>query len=910
MIKNKALCYKCSAGTGKTYALSVRYISLLMLDVKASSILTLTFTNKAAIQMRQRIVTTCENLENDKTFLEEIQKQTNLSKQEIVNKKNKIVKQFKSSEVSIYTIDKFINMILKNFGEYGNINYDFTIKKVNIEKIGYEFLLSLDETNFDALLNVCQLSEKKYLSMLDIFMNIMEKKEDIKTVNIEKKLLHLCVEEVIKNINKIKIYVDTQEKTQNRTKKLFFNKTFQDFINSSWITKASLIEHSYFKNISTPYLEELFIQLKKSIQIYFKINSQYVLGQIYTIFLKFEEFKRSYSKKLNYLDFSDISNAVYDLLTKKIDKDFLYFRLDSKYNHILIDEFQDTSVLQYKILKPLIDETFIDTEDCFKSFFYVGDPKQSIYRFRGGKADLFDELIKNYPSMEVKNLTKNYRSKGVIVNFVNEHFLKIKNYAMNLQSWEDDGGYVKIQEVSDKNFSKDNFEAVLYEVKLLLKNGIDQNNIAILTYTNDDILKLSDYLQEEIDGINITTATTSMLIKIPKVKAIINFLKYLYFKEDIYIENFNSILGYEYGIKHDIKVDIKKENLIKITHRICDFFELFDENSIKFLEEVLQYKNIVDFVYNIDDMDVSMVNKELKGIQILTVFKAKGLEFDTVIVLDRVTKKVNDTSKLLFEYDGVDLKQVHYKMKNKDFFDEDYKRALEDEQKLKNFDELNIMYVGLTRAINNLIIIKKEKNSAFEVLGLCGMEQGILVKERYTNYEKDIIYKKYEIMNILPQNQKAMLENEKSNLHAKYLGIATHYCLEMMNDFTQKSLETSLQRTKSIYSNVLDENDFKKINLMCKNLINNQNFLNIVKNSKILKEQALSFNKELKILDLLCVFDAYVVVIDYKTSNIKDDRNIAQVRHYKKALDDIFKTKKVFGYLIYLNELKVDILEV
>ena len=64
----------------------------------------------------------------------------------------------------------------------------------------------------------------------------------------------------------------------------------------------------------------------------------------------FKDFKFNFNKNKNYLEFNDISNLVYELLSTKIDKEFLYFRLDSTYSHMLIDEFQDTSLLQYKIL--------------------------------------------------------------------------------------------------------------------------------------------------------------------------------------------------------------------------------------------------------------------------------------------------------------------------------------------------------------------------------------------------------------------------------------------------------------------------------------------------------------------------------------------------------------------------------
>ncbi len=101
------------------------------------------------------------------------------------------------------------------------------------------------------------------------------------------------------------------------------------------------------------------------------------------------------AKRLNTLSFDDTLFLTHKLLSKNgIDRDFIYFKLDSTFKHILLDEFQDTSTVQFLLLKPLLDEIFSGGDD-FRSFFYVGDTKQSLYRLEEEERSYFLRLQSN-----------------------------------------------------------------------------------------------------------------------------------------------------------------------------------------------------------------------------------------------------------------------------------------------------------------------------------------------------------------------------------------------------------------------------------------------------------------------------------------------------------------------------------
>ena len=406
---------------------------------------------------------------------------------------------------------------------------------------------------------------------------------------------------------------------------------------------------------------------------------------------------------------------------------------------------------------------------------------------------------------------------------------------------------------------------------------------------------------------------TSKLINQQNVKAIINAIKYIYFKEEIYKENLNAIIGNDILSELDLEIILEEKSIQEIIKELASRLKIIDENIIKLIEVSSVFSNIVGFVYEIDRLDANMENSESVGLQILTIFKSKGLEFHTVILLDRIKRKNVDKSSLLFEYESVELKNIFYKIKGYENYNKDYEKALAKEKALSLEDEINILYVALTRAKNNMIIFKKIKSSVFDILNMKPTQIGTIIQSQNLakNYEKvEKVF--YTAMNLGTQEKQISKEKEYEDdyLKAKYFGIATHYCLEMMNDFSLDDVDYSLNLAKTRYSNYLDVDDFIDIKNRILLLINNEKFTSLVKNSEFITEQSLVYKEEIKIIDLLLFKDGNYYIIDYKTTKEKSAEHITQVAYYKKAIKDIFKTQNVFSYLIYLQQDEVFVLEV
>ncbi|MCG3675791.1 RecB-like helicase [Aliarcobacter butzleri] len=898
------LALKASAGSGKTFALTVRYICLLLLGAKPNEILTLTFTNKAANEMSERIYKTLLTLGNDEAYLNAIENEVNLSKEEILGKKNILIKQFSNANLSIFTIDKFVNKILREFCGYIGISDDFEIKNDDIEKLSYEFLKSLNEKDFQTLIDLSFYEKKKFNSIFELFKTILEKNEDIEVINIDASLIELQKENILKEAFKIKESILSCANASNSAKNAVDFETFEDLFGRTWLEKENFEDYSYFKKCANESNKNDFFKLKEELSIYYKIRAGFSLNKIFEVYLKFRDFKFEFNKNKNYLEFNDISNLVYDLLSTKIDKDFLYFRLDSNYSHILIDEFQDTSLLQYKILEPLIDEILSGDVTKFKTFFYVGDTKQSIYRFRGGKRELFDYVANTNKILEVEVLNTNYRSCENVINFVNELFLNLPNYEYFKQESVRTNGYVEV--IKDTNLEEEEkFVNIAEKIEELLNNGVNFNDIAILTYTNDDVLSLYYYLKQKFPSIKISTEMTSKLINQQNVKAVINAIKYIYFKEEIYKENLNAIIGNKLLTTLDLEINLDEKSVQEVIKELSKKLKIIDENIIKLIEVSSSFNNIVDFVYEIDKLEAIMENNESKGLQILTIFKSKGLEFHTVILLDRIKRKNVDKSSLLFDYENLELKNIFYKIKGYENFNKEYEKAIEKEKKLSLEDEINILYVAMTRAKNNMIIFKKEKSSVFDILNMNICKIGKIINS--SKLVKDIEEKSiilYTPLNLGTQEKQIVKEKElkENHLHSRYFGLATHYCLEMLNNFSFNDLKYTLNLAKTRFSNYLSDKDFIDIENRLSHLINNDFFKFLITNSVLTSEQSLIYKEELKIIDLLIFKDDTYYILDYKTTKEElDEEHKNQVLYYKEAIKEIFKTSNVKSYLVYLK---------
>ncbi|MEA1953585.1 MAG: RecB-like helicase, partial [Campylobacterota bacterium] len=888
--------------SGKTFALSVRYISLLFMGESPSSILAATFTNKAAAEMRQRVVDSLRGLRENEAFLDAIVVQTSMSKEVLFQKQPEVLARFLASSSYIVTLDSFFSSILRSASLALGLEPDFVTKEQGHEKLEMHFL---EEVQAEGLLSslvklAMNIEDKRFGKIFDLMQNfykvdpLLPKQEEI--VYTLAKQEEAC--EVLR-LKMLKALSDASAAPRclkqfevESTKVLFSKKLFE---------KEALGEHSWFKKVANDEIEGLYAYLKVELAQWAKAKEAIVLQSLFKIYDYYRNANISNAKSSGILSFDDLSYFTYRLLHESISKEFLYFKIDAKFKHILLDEFQDTSTLQFLLLQPLIEEIFAGYGASeFKSFFYVGDTKQSLYRFRGGVEELFDKVAQKF-GVNIEQMDTNYRSAKNVVEQVNRWFEPVMEGYISQKSKEGASeGYVEVLE------SEELIAQAIIEAKKLLALGINVDEIAFLVSTNKDGQSLQEACQHE--GIEVLLKTSSSLKNSPKIAALVAMVSYLFYSEKIDAQALLLKVG-----KSLEEVDVSWFSVfmspLQVVDRLIREFGYFDEdlNVLKLLAFASNYADIPTFIEEFDTSSIAVASNTLHGAKIMTIHGSKGLEFEYVILLDKLTRKNSDKSALIYHYnDNLSIDKILYRTQGRENFDDTYKQIMQARKTSALKDRKNVLYVALTRAVEGLIVIRKPKDSIFDEIGMEVMHLGEQKREGEEVKRENLIetLPRVCISNYGTQEVKKEDEEEEKDYEAILFGTALHYALEMLGSFSEESLKIAMISLQNRYGQQLSTESMAQIQQRITLLLEHQEFMQLLERATLRKEQSLSFEGERKQIDLLLEYEERYLVIDYKSSKKFALKHQNQVGYYKKAIAKI-TGKKSEGLIIYLLEEEV-----
>lgn len=820
MHKTAFSIYNASAGSGKTYTLVKEYLRILLqstTDDAYRKILAITFTNKAVQEMKGRIILNLSDFSKDEpgerafALMKVLSGETGLSIATIQDKSKSIIKNIIHNYASfdISTIDRFTHKVIRAFAHDLNLSVSFDVSLETdsllqeavdaiIAKAGENDVLtallvdfSLDKTDNDKSWDVTyELFETGRLLIDENNRNELGQFKD-KTIEeflfIKEKLKQSVAAleaESVAIANEMFAFMDTRgidlksfsaghfpkhieyirESTLNNTHKKYYepediriNKTAKD------------------KELIESILPELLMLLLKAYKNYEKRN-------FYQAFLKNitplsllnsigQELERI-QKEQNVLSISEF-NAIIHREIQNQPAPFIYERLGERYRHFFIDEFQDTSQMQWNNLIPLIDNA-LSSEDLLGdrgSLMLVGDPKQSIYRWRGGKAEQFIELGKeefnpfSNPDKQILNLASNYRSYSEVIDFNNKFFAFLSGefenedyktmYAGSGQEPNaKTGGYVnisfipEIQQDADEETDKDTLylEATLAAINKAIANGFVYKDIVLLTRKRTPGVLLANYLTEQ--NIPILSSETLLIENATEVKLIVNLLRYLKSNENIeakahflyfaantqksiaihdfiaegmaqpteeHLENWLAFYTINISFKN-----CRKRSLYEAVETIVDAFvkEKSNQSYVQyFLDLVLErdmrtQSGIADFLDYWDNNGSRFSIPSPEGndaVRIMTIHKSKGLEFPVVIFpFAEEDYSRSPRSKMWLELDDTTFEfQKALVDSNKDVaqYGEKASELYQIKSQEELLDNINILYVALTRAEEQLYII-------------------------------------------------------------------------------------------------------------------------------------------------------------------------------------------------------------
>lgn len=1053
---SELLVYKASAGSGKTFTLAVEYIKLLILNPYAyRQILAVTFTNKATAEMKERILSQLYGIHtgdrDSAAYLNRIKEETGKTAEEVREAAGTALSYMLHdySRFRVETIDSFFQSVMRNLARElelsPNLNIELDSGEVlsnavdsMIEKLGptspvLAWLLDYINERIadDKRWNVSDEIKSFGKNIFDeVYIEkggpLREKLRQPQTVQLYRRELQTLAAVILEQmqgfhdqfVGVLEANGLTPDELKGGAKgigsyfrKLYWgvlsdevrNTTVENCLESeeNWATKTSQ-KRTAIVDLAKDNLMDL---LETAEEHRTKNNRLYNTCQLSLQYLNnvqllahIDEEVRLLNQESNRFLLSD-TNALLHQLVKDGDSSFVFEKIGANIRNVMIDEFQDTSRMQWDNFKLLLLEGLSQGADSL----IVGDVKQSIYRWRNGDWGILNGLNKSighFP-VTVKTLTTNRRSEANIIHFNNLFFTAAtkylngkhkdeigtdcvaleKAYADVAQESprEEERGYVKVDFLdSDKeqDYEQETLVSMGQEVERLLASGVRLNDIAILVRKNKRIPAIADYF-DKVLHYKIVSDEAFQLSASKAICMLMDALRYLSDENNL-IARAQLAIAYQ----NDILQQSEDWNTLMLrpaeTYLPAELLERKDELKLMPLYELLeelfsifQLKRITDqdaylFAFfdavtdylqnNSSELDAfiryweeklnskTIPSGEVEGIRIFSIHKSKGLEFHTVLLpfCDWKLESERNDHRVWCEptespFNTLDLLPISYnKLMKESLYKNDY---LQERLQLW-VDNLNILYVALTRAGKNLLIWSKREQTGTisellaNVLPIVSLRQKVEMTENTYEYgavcasveerTKQSTNKLVQKPQKLPVQMESMrhdIEFRQSNRSADFIqgideeesdsrfinrGRMLHTLFSAIE--TQDDIDSAIDRL--VFEGVIREEEKEEI---IHEVVEKAFSMPEVQtwysgDWTLFNECAIIYKENGKLQtrrpDRVMMKNGEVVVVDFKFG--KENRKYnKQVKEYMKLLSDMGYTS-ITGYLWYVDEERIE----
>ena len=748
--------YKASAGSGKTFTLSVEYIKLLIKDPQSyRSTLAVTFTNKATEEMKLRILSQLYGiwklLPDSKSYIDKIKEDLNVTEEYMSERAgialHNIVHNY--SYFRIETIDSFFQSVLRNLARELDLtaNLRIELNDYQIERNAVDELInSLDENSelltwimeyirenmdddkdWNVIGNIKRFGEnifreyyktnskklnerlleegffKQYTTKLRQMRNEAEVEMQNEAAQFFDALNHNGIE--IDDLNNGKngpagYFIKIKKGIYNNTivtKRL--QKVLDEGSESSWVKQKSSKEtqdivRELANSTLTPLVHHAEDVRQKNWYIYGSavltlrhLNQLRLLNSI-------ENKVRMMNVEQNRFLLSDTHTLLHSLI-RDTESPFIFEKIGNYLENIMIDEFQDTSTVQWQNFKVLLEECMSHGEQ--QGNLIVGDVKQSIYRWRSGDWRMLNNIEREFPylnsMLNVCSLDTNYRSSRRVITFNNAFFKRASeleyaaqksstpdtsspeqlkkaysDVAQKVPSFRDNHGYVSINLLPNEDYRQQALQKTAEAVSLLLDSGANYSDIAILVRSNDIIQLIAEFFANELPDVKIVSDEAFRLDSSVSVNIIVNAMLWLTHPDNILAKAYiakayqtyvlkkseqetNKLLATAEGIDSALPCALidKRDDLLTmpIFELAEQIYTLFNIGNIKGEDAYLYafYDALTDFIANntadidsfVEEWNDSIAAKTIQasaidGIRIITIHQSKGLEFKHVVI--------------------------------------------------------------------------------------------------------------------------------------------------------------------------------------------------------------------------------------------------------------------------------------